>query len=483
MNRFKKRMVAGICCLTLLAGMTACGTRDTGTDTKVTPKVTTTAAPTQGPEGTKEPVATQNPEVTAVPGEAERPGEGEAPEVTEAPMLTTEPVPTKVPVEKLEGTLKDAAAECGFSFGTVVNAYSSRDLAYKMMVMDEFNSVTAENEMKAYSMLNQSISQTNPDGMPAIDFSRADAIVSMAELLGIRVRGHVLVWDAYMVDWFFREGYTNNGPFVDRETMKKRLQYYIEKVITHFETEFPGVVYCWDVVNEAVGDSDADYDDADARHIRTLRGGEENLFYNIIGEDYVELSFLYAKDAVEKLQRENPEVSITLFYNDYNAFFPEKRDSICELVKSINSYVKDANGNHRKLCEGVGMQSYIGGYGEQEGCMNPEDIEKIRTAILQYHDLDVEVHVTEMAIRNYDADLVSEHAAFYGDLFAMYVELNSEESILTNVSIWGITDAPDMSETDGGYRQNSPYCGLFDEDCKKKDAYYEVLAAMKQTEE
>lgn len=462
MKRVWKRIMAGMCCMLLLSSVTACGSGDAPVRGDVAPEAT--ASPTDAPEETKTP--TDVPEPT------------KEPEATKAPEITDVPESTKAPAERPEGTLKDAAAACGFSFGTVANAYSGRDLNYKMMVMDDFSSMTAANEMKAYSMLNQSVSQSNPDGMPAIDFSQADSMVSMAELLGIGVRGHVLVWDAYMCDWFFREGYTNDGPYVDQATMKARLKYYIEKVITHFETEFPGVVYCWDVVNEAVGDSPADYDSSDGRHIRTLRGGVENQFYNIIGDDYVELSFLYAKDTVEKLQKENPEVSILLFYNDYNTFLPEKRDSICELVKSINSYAKDEDGNYRKLCEGVGMQSYIGGYGEQEGCMNPEDIKKIRTAILMFHELEVEVHVTEMAIRNYDADLIAQHAEFCGDLFEMYAEINAEEPILTNVTIWGIQDAPNMSESDYSYKQNSPYCGLYDEDYKKKDAYYEVLAAM-----
>ena len=209
----------------------------------------------------------------------------------------------------------------------------------------------------------------------------------------------------------------------------------------------------------------------------------ENQFYNIIGDDYVELSFLYAKDTVEKLQKKNPDLNIALFYNDYNTFIPEKRDAICEVVESINSYAKDKKGNYRKLCDGVGMQSYIGGYGYQTGCMNPVDIDWIRTAIEKFHALDVEVHVTEMAVRNYDETLMAEHAEFCGQLFDMYVELNKEEPIVTNISIWGITDAPWMTESDGNYKQNSPYCGLFDENYKKKDAYYKVVDAMEQTEE
>ncbi|MCH5273534.1 MAG: endo-1,4-beta-xylanase [Lachnospiraceae bacterium] len=476
MRKMSQKIMAGVCCLTLFCGIAACGSAEKETIGKNNgPEATVTEAPTKTPEGempTKAPEATATTAPTKAPEAAVTVAPTKAPEATVAPTKAPEP----------EGTIMEAAEKLGFSFGTGASAYGIRDLTYRMMLMDDFNSITATNEMKAYSLLDQKASQWSSDGMPVMNYTQADSIVSLAELLGIGVRGHVLVWDAYMSDWFFREGYTNDGAYVDSETMKIRLQYYIEKVITHFETEFPGVVYCWDVVNEAVGDSPSDYDGSDARHIRTLRSGVKNQFYYIIGPDYVELSFLYAKDTVEKLKKADPNVSITLFYNDYNTFFPEKRDAICALVESINSYAKDANGNYRKLCEGVGMQSYIGGYGVQEGCMNPEDIERIREAVQKYHSLGVEVHVTEMAVRNYDKELEAEHAEFYGKLFEMYAELNSEETLITNISIWGLNDNPWMDENNYSYKMNGPYCGLFDEDYKKKDAYYKVLEALQQAE-
>ena len=82
-----------------------------------------------------------------------------------------------------------------------------------------------------------------------MDYTKADQIISKAREKGIKMRGHVLVWHAFMSDWFFREGYENNGKYVSKEVMQKRLQYYIEQVITHFETKYPGTIYCWDVVN------------------------------------------------------------------------------------------------------------------------------------------------------------------------------------------------------------------------------------------
>ena len=184
--------------------------------------------------------------------------------------------------------------------------------------------------------------------------------------------------------------------------MLQRLESYITQVITHFEEKFPGVVYCWDVVNEAVGEG-SEFDPADPRHIRTTRGGVSNVFYDTIGSDYVEYAFLYARSTVDALGAD-----IRLFYNDYNTFYAEKRDAIIALTRSINSFAVDADGNPRKLCDGVGMQGYIGGYGTQVGCMNVDDLALISTAIKTYAAEGLEVQLTEMAVRNFDAAKVEE---------------------------------------------------------------------------
>ena len=377
------------------------------------------------------------------------------------------------------GEILAAAQKNGFSFGIVMGSGDMFNDAYKTLLGTECNSVSFGNEMKAYSLLSQGASQRSTDGMPAMNYTTADRMVEFAMKQGVKIRGHVLVWDAYMSDWFFREGYNSNGAYVSRETALKRLEYYIDEVITHFEEKYPGVVYCWDVVNEAVGDSNSEYMSSDSRHVRTMRSGSDNLFYKVIGDDYVELSFLYAKNTVERLQAKNPSVEIALFYNDYSTFYEAKRDAICALVASINSYAKDANGSYRKLCDGVGMQSYIGGYGQQGGCMNSYDINLIKNAIQKFHSLDVDVHVTEMAVRNYDKSQESSHARFYGDLFRAYAELNAGERMISNITVWGYADNPDMPTTDYSYKQNSPYCGLFDEYFNRKDAYYEAVKALK----
>lgn len=375
-------------------------------------------------------------------------------------------------------SLASLAAKFGFKMGTNISYSTLSDGDYKTLVKKNFNSITASNEMKAYSLLSQSASKADANGMPAMNYSQADAMMQFAQDNGIAVRGHNLVWDAYMCDWFFREDYDTNKAYVDAATAKARLQYYIDAVMTHFEEKFPGVIYCWDVVNEAV-DTNNVLVSGDSRCI------ENNIFSQIIGEDYVELSFKYAKDTVEKLQAKNPKTDIKLFYNDFSTFYNEKRDAICRLINSINSYDKDANGNYRKLCDGVGMQSYIGGYGQQSGCMNAGDISLIKTAVKKFHAQGVEVHVTEMAVRNYQNDeaTMAKHAQFYEDLFSAFIDLNSgNDKPLTSVSIWGLCDNPSLSTSDYSYKMNGTYCGLFDENLNMKNSFKKIYTLMNTTD-
>lgn len=372
--------------------------------------------------------------------------------------------------------------EYGIRFGTSLNPDTAKDNKVRSLVAQHFNSITANNEMKAYSLLDQKGSMNSVNGMPVMNFAVADCIMEAAISNGAQVRGHVLVWDAYMTDWFFREGYRSDGAYVDRETMLMRMESYITQVVTYFEETYPGVVYCWDVVNEAVGDSEMDYSQADGRHIRMYRDGGENLFYQYVGDDYVELAFLYARNAVEALQEKNPEVDIKLFYNDYNAFYPEKREAIYKLVESINSYDIDEDGNQRKLCDGVGMQGYIGGYGTQQGCLDMELIPMIEEAILRYATLDVEVQITEMAVRNYSSDRqdISRHEEFYTELIRTLVEINSgEEKPLTCIAIWGLTDLRNVPKSDYTYKLNGPYSGLFTPDYEVKKVFSDVHAMLK----
>lgn len=368
------------------------------------------------------------------------------------------------------------AAPYGFKLGGCFGYWDMNNKAYMDFLARHFNSLTCTNETKAYSLLDQAQSMASEDGMPRMNYAFADKMIAFAQEHGIGVRGHVLVWDASMTMWFFHEGYDEKNPFADQETMRARLASYIDQVVTHFEEKFPGVVYCWDVVNEAIADNAGEWDSSDGRHIRTVRGGVANCFREYLGDDYVEYAFVCARNTVEKLGKD-----IRLFYNDYNLFFPEKRAAACKLIESIQAYAQDDAGQPRHLIDGVGMQGYMGGYGVQEGCMDPSIITNVRDSIATYASYGLEVQLTEMAVRNFEKDKSAEHAAFYGQLFSdVFMKANTEESApLTAVCIWGIVDADPYAKGNYVWKMNSPYGCLLSNKYKIKTCFDTVYHTLK----
>ena len=364
-----------------------------------------------------------------------------------------------------DSRLCDMAAKYGFKVGACVSYQLANRSGYTRLLANDYNTTTATNEFKAYSLLNQQ--KSIQEGKPCMNYAQADAIAKMAKEKGLGIRGHVLVWDAYMSEWFFRKDFKNDGAIVSKQELEERLEYYIDQVITHFETEFPGLVYCWDVVNEAVADGSNEWIPGNEFHIRATRSGTVNMFNQILGPDYVKFAFECARKTVNKV---NPEIK--LFYNDYNTFYQDKRDAIIKLIKYLNS--------EEKLCDGVGMQGYIGGYGQQAGCMNYNDLSLIKTAIKMYSDLGIEVQLTEVAVRNYEEGQMDMHAAFYGSLFRTIISACNEGANFTGITIWGITDNPNMPKNDYSYKMNGPYCGLYTSVYDIKDSYKEVYKVLSE---
>ncbi len=383
--------------------------------------------------------------------------------------------PSERSLEDFNPALRDLAAERGFRIGICLSPHQMGNSQYLTFLSSQFNTTTCTNETKAYSLLDQASSRASEDGMPRMNYAVADRMIAWARDNGIGVRGHVLTWDAYMTEWFFHEEYNNSKPIASREVLLARMESYITQVVTHFETEFPGVIYCWDVVNEAMGDNPSEYQANDPRHIRTMRNGAPNPFYTYVGDDYVEYSFLFARNAVEALG-----ANIGLFYNDYNMLYSDKRGAAKYLVESINSFAQDENGNNRRLIDGIGMQGYMGGYGQQEGCMSRDLITNTHASIVAFAGLGMEVHLTEMALRNYEEDRQAEHAAFYGKMFEMLRDINTElgRNVLTSVTIWGVNDVTPNSMNTYTWKLNGTWAGILTEKGEIKtsfDAMYDAL--------
>ncbi len=347
-----------------------------------------------------------------------------------------------------------------FKVGTALNGAALETGTLRSEAMTEitkyhFNTVTYSNMMKSCYLLNQNgsiknVAEGNPE--PAVSFDTVIEGLEFCKENGIGMRGHTLVWHTQVPDWFFREGYTNDGAYVDRDTMLMRMESYIRQVLTFTQENYPGVIYCWDVVNEAVEIAVGSYETESGFKVRTQSGDGRNLWYDVIGWDYWVKAFEYA--------RKYAAPDVKLFYNDYNTFMSEKTDAICKLA----SYLKE-----RGLIDGIGMQGYM-----DLSFPNIYGSSSFATALTRFGKLGLEVQITELSISCPDnsAESYEKQAKRYRSVFSALIANDTDhggEVNITSVTFFGLMDQYMF------YAGNTDYARLFDKDLQPKPAFYSIL--------
>ncbi len=366
----------------------------------------------------------------------------EAPAATATPTPTPSPTPTLVPIDYKTAVLKDIYADY-FTVGGVLGGTGMNNPSVYGIITTHFNSVTMENEMKPNSLLDYMTSISDPkyDDSPAINYSNLDTCLKFAQDKGLKMRGHTLVWHSQTPRWLFTEGYSMqaDAPFVTKELMLKRMENYIRQVLEYCQTKYPGIVYAWDVVNEAIEIGNG--------HPEGLRT-QGSYWYTIIGDDFVEKAFEYARKYAD------PEVK--LFYNDYGTENSLKASAIKKLVAKIQE-----QGN----IDGIGLQTHIG--------IDSPSLSDIDSTARSLAELGLELQVTELDMNmptNTEENLAKQGTR-YKRLFIYFKKWVEDGIKLTNVTFWGTTD--DRSWLN---KANAPsYPLLFDKNFEKKPAYYGVL--------
>ena len=347
--------------------------------------------------------------------------------------------------------LKDLASKY-FMLGVGINGSTLENQTlnmpeYMAVCRKHFNSCTMTNLMKSCYILVQDASRENlenGDGSPVLSYASIDPTLQWCMDNGMQMRGHTLVWHAQAPGWFFREGYTDDGAFVDKDTMLFRMESYIRQLMTHVQENYPGVVYCWDVVNEAV---DPDKGDQDSAFLcRTENNGEPNPWYITIGEDYVEMAFTYARKYAAE--------GVKLFYNDFNTYDTVKRNAIYTLCESLKE---------KGLIDGIGMQGYWG--------VDYPSIGTLEGTINRYAELGLEIHITELSVGvdEETEESFKEQARRYGMIFMSLRGLDTEgggNANITNVTFFGLIDHYRPGDT-----TNSR---LFDSEYQPKPAFENV---------
>ncbi len=330
-----------------------------------------------------------------------------------------------------------------FSMGVAVTANEIGEKREEL-IAQQFNSLTPGNELKADSILDHATSLSDPkyDESPAVKFDRVKPIMEFAQEAGIPVRGHTLVWHSQVPRWFFTEGYSDaaNAPFVTKELMLKRMENYIRQVLEYTQTNYPGVIYAWDVVNEAVNTGDGVPDG--------LRS-KDSLWYQVVGPEFIEKAFEYA--------RKYADPKVKLFYNDYNTEDKARMVSIIKIAKGLQE---------KGLIDGIGLQSHIG--------IDSPSIINIDESIRKYGELGLEIQITEldMGLPQNTDEAFAKQATRYKRLFTFLNNIDdSGAANITNVTFWGLSDDVTWLSKPG----QPSYPLLFDKYLIQKPAFWGVL--------
>ena len=332
------------------------------------------------------------------------------------------------------------AYEPYFKIGAAISRKNLNTPANMKLLMAQFNSFTCENDMKPMFFLDKDANKDDPgkyDLVPALTFEHARPYLEFAKENKIAMRGHTLVWHNQTPKWFFHEKYNENYPLADRDTILKRLESYIHGVLDFVQTNYPGVIYAWDVVNEIV-------DEGDFRR---------SIWTKTVGEDFFIKAFEYA--------RKYADPDTELFYNDYETAEPWKRDFIIDKV--LKPLME------KKLVDGMGMQSHL--------LMDHPDLSVYRTALEMYGALGIKINITELDMHNADPGEDSMHklALRYREFFDIYLDAKkSGKANITSVTFWNLLDEDSWLS---GFRGETSYPLLFKGKCEAKEAYYAVLEA------
>lgn len=303
------------------------------------------------------------------------------------------------------------------------------------LILREFNSITAENAMK--------MGPIHPKENEYY-WKDADSIAAFAQRNHIKLRGHNLCWHNQAPKWFF----TNTaGDTVSKEVLLSRLKEHITTVVKHYK----GIIYAWDVVNEAVSDNPDEY----------LRNSP---FLRICGEEYIAKAFLYAHEA-------DPDAQ--LFYNDYNEINPVKREKIVRLLKELKAAGIPIHG--------IGLQAHW--------AINEPSEEVLNQTFKRFSELGLKIQVTELDISVYSKEhharerkSEDSNTAFTPEKENAQIQMYKRcfdifrkyRKYITGITFWNLSDRSSWLDN-FPVRGRKDYPLLFDKDLQRKKVYWETV--------
>lgn len=434
---------------------------------RVTVKSNKRPVPTKGPAESIPPESIPPeslPPVNTPVSETPLPTEPAKPVPTPGETVAPTQEPTPKPTYDVDAlSVKDVYKDY-FLVGAAINGKDEPTMALHHegmtnILKKHFNSTTLSNLMKPEHLLDEKASKASADGMPVCKFDTCDEALQFCMDNGIKMRGHTLVWHNQTPKWFFFEDFDIEKKPVDAATMEKRMDSYFRQVITHCQDKYPGVVYCWDVVNECVCVDKNSYivtsggwklrattlEDNDFTHDTPI----SNYWYATMGETYVEKAFELARKYVDK--------DVKLFYNDYNVFMTEKMNNIYKMAEELKA---------KGLIDGIGLQPTVLMDWPK---LDSTDKGSFRVCLETYAKLGLELQVTELSFKM-NGDETDEKLQKQSDRYEEFMRLLLEEDSdnggpcnITSVTVFGICDDYPLYGND--FKQN---LYLWDKFCDPK---------------
>lgn len=313
------------------------------------------------------------------------------------------------PEEVILDTLKSVYGTYGIKAGTCLSEQMIRNKRCEAIILDNFNSITFENQMKPDYIFNKKESKATGELVVEFD-STAKTLLQWCADNNMAVRGHTLIWHSQTPSWIFYEDFNTSGNLVSREVMLERMDSYIRQVFEQLEElGYLELFYAYDVVNEAW------MEDGTKR---------DSLWLQTIGEDYLWYAFYYADMYA-------PEY-IDLYYNDYNEQF--KTETLYNFVQTL----VDENGNY--LIDGIGLQAHL--YTE-------DNLEDYLTTVERLGSTGLKVNLTELDvslgtwtnIKPGTEENFKIQGQYYYNLVNGLLQLVQEDKVeMDSLTFWGFAD-------------------------------------------
>ena len=380
----------------------------------------------------------------------------------------------------------------GCRIGCALTGKEPWDIPLWNLVTTHFNAVTLGNELKPDSLFGYSNSkcpgtqEAELNGetitVPILNYDNPEKILNKFVKWNevhpdreIKIRGHVLVWHSQTPEWFFHKDYDKNQPYVSKEEMDKRQEWYIREVLTHFTGEdspYKDLFYGWDVVNEAVSDGTGTYrtdkENPNEDLSNDTHGNNSSWWHVYQSEDFIINAFKYAnKYAPAELE---------LYYNDYNECSAQKREGIIALLKAVKEQEGEPGVGTRITA--MGMQGHYN--------VDSPSYTDVETSAKAYGEVVGSVQITEWDLSSsddYDGSAESkekEYEKMRKTYNLQYYALQSAKEAGVNISgitFWGTIDKyswlQHRSTVGGGSNKEKAQCPLlFDDLYKPKPAFW-----------